>query len=110
MNENDEGTELELKKYEFIKRNQYKNKIVEIIKEYIEINNQKYYLKGLICTPTFNHFTALIITLSKNVFNLKEGFSYYYDGNSNNHEIIVAKDIASILEEDLPYIALYSNV
>jgi len=54
-------TELELKKNEFIKRNQFKNKIVEIIKDYIEINNQKHYLKSLICTPIFNNFTALII-------------------------------------------------
>ena len=59
LNISDEGTEIELKKYEFGRRIQYKEKIMETIKESFKIYETTYYLKGLICTPEFNHFKAL---------------------------------------------------
>ena len=75
----------------------------ELIKDYIGINNKRYYLRGMICTPKFNHFTALIIK-----YNLQKDCNYYYDGNSSYNDVRKIDNTDQILEKDLPYLALYS--
>ena len=106
LNDSDQGTELELKKLEFRRRIQYNKQIIELIKDYLEINNNKYYLRGIICTPKFNHFTALIINNDDKLNKLEKGVNYY-DGNSYFHDIRKIKDVKDILSSELPYLVLY---
>ena len=68
-----------------------------------------YYLKGLICTPTYNHFTSLVNNSIYNIFNLEKGLNYLYDSNANSNKIMEVKNLNEILEENLPYLALYSD-
>ena len=109
LKDSDKGTELELKKLEFIRREQYNIQIIELIKDYLEINNEKYYLSGIICTPSFNHFTALIINNDDKLNKLEKGVNYYYDGNSYYHDIRKVNDLKAILLSELPYLVLYTK-
>ena len=63
----------------------------------------------MICTPKFNHFTALIINNNDNFNNLENGENYYYDGDTYFHESRKVKNIKSVLLTDLPYLVLYSK-
>ena len=109
LSDSDIGTELDLKKCEFRRRLQYNKQIIELIKDFLEINNDKYYLRGMICTPKFNHFTALIINNNDNFNNLVKGENYYYDGDTYFHEVRKVKNIKTVLLTDLPYLVLYSK-
>ena len=63
----------------------------------------------MICTPKFNHFTALIINNNDNFNNLVKGENYYYDGDTYFHEVRIVKNIKTVLLTDLPYLVLYSK-
>ena len=96
-------------KEQFIRREQYKKQIIELINDYLVINNEKYYLRGMICTPKFNHFTALIINNDDKFNTLEKGVNYYYDGDSYFHDIRKVDDLKAILLSELPYLVLYSK-
>ena len=80
-----------------------------MIKDNIEINNKRYYLRGIIFSPEFNHFTALIIKYENNLYNLQKDCIYYYDGNSYYNNIKKIDNVEQLLEKDLPSLALYST-
>ena len=107
LNSSDEGSEIELKMCEFRRRIQYKKELIEKIKDNFKIFETTYYLRGIICTPKFNHFTALIINNQYLNLNLELGVNYYYDGNSDYHNINKIVNVNHLLEKDLPYLALY---
>ena len=109
LNISDQGTEIELKRIEFNRRIQYKDVIINLIKDMIKINNNIYKLKAVICTPKYNHFTALIINYGENISKLERGNSYYYDSMSQYHDIIKVKNFRAELKKNLPYLALYGN-
>ena len=94
---------------EFNRRMQYYLIISGYIKEEFEINNIKYNLKAIICTPKYNHFTAIIYNYKENYYNQKKDNNYYYDGMSKNHDISLLKNTALKLKTENPYIALYQK-
>ena len=73
------------------------------------MNNIIYNLNAVICTPKYNHFTALIINYRGDNSLLERGFSYYYDSMSKYHDIIKVKTYKINLKDNLPYLALYGK-
>ena len=51
----------------------------------------------------------MIINNQNNSLNLESGVNYYYDGNSAYHNIKKVEHLNNILEDKLPYLALYSK-
>ena len=65
----------------------YQNKIVNLLKYNISINNIKYNLCGLINMPTYNHFSASIINSKFHNKYVGGGKNYYNDALVDNSKI-----------------------
>ena len=65
----------------------YQNKIVNLLKYNISINNIKYNLCGLINMPTYNHFSATIINSKFHNKYVNKYKNIYNDALSNNSKI-----------------------
>ena len=64
------------------------NIIKNLILDKIEINNNIYVLKGLVSTPYSGHYNGIITDLKEDIYSLKKGNYYFYDGQKNNNEIV----------------------
>ena len=83
------------------------DKIIESFKVF----NDTYILKGIICQPTYGHYTSLLYQIEKDDHLLKKNFNYYYDDLNNNNEIITFEDnLNHFLEDKIPFILLYKKM
>ena len=92
---------------ELERRKKYNINIIEILKFNFTLNNEIYYLKGIINTPTYNHFTSFIIYYDGINNNLVKGENYYYDGLDPDYNIKSISDIKNEIIQYNPYIGLY---
>ena len=80
-------TQYEFDILEFQRRKQYKDVLYSLLKKEIKLENSLYELKGIILTPQYDHFTSLILNYNSDIFDLKKGFNYFYDGMTIQHDI-----------------------
>ena len=66
LKSDDHGSLFDLKNIEYDRRLKYRKNFVEILNNCININNCTYNLKGLILTPSFNHFTVALVNYEYN--------------------------------------------
>ncbi len=83
------------------------NKIINFLKPFLNISNNIYELKGLICLESPYHFIGYLINLEKDIYDLKKNFNYIHDGLSLDHNIIQIDDYRKNLLQNIPYVALY---
>ena len=63
-------------------------------------------IKGFILTPSFNHFTTVLVNYEYNNNYMKKGKNYYYNGMSKYHNIKEIYNLFENIELALPYLAL----
>ena len=85
------------------------NLIKNLILDKITINNNIYVLKGLVSTPYSGHYNGIITDLNEDIYPLKKGKYYFYDGQKNNNEIIEIENWRELLNTNLPYILFYNK-
>ena len=107
LNENDEGTQYELDILEFQRRKQYKDVLYSLLKKEIKLENSLYELKGIILTPQYDHFTSLILNYNSDIFDLKKGFNYFYDGMTIQHDINLVNNLSEVLKDNIIYMGVY---
>ena len=95
----------EVEDLEFNDRIKNNKKVLNMLNEDLYINNNNYKLLGIICTPSKDHYTGIIINLRKTVKNLKNNFDYYYDSLKGFIEKL--ENYRNKLESEYPYIDLY---
>ena len=110
LNEYDIGTYSELEILEFQRRSQYNDKLQKILINELIINQKKYELKAMILTPESDHFTSLLLNYQNDIFNLKKGINYYYNGDTSKHEIVEENDLNSLLLKNIPYLGVYIEI
>ena len=92
--------------------NNIKNNLLSIAKQLTDnfsFQKDEYILRGLICCPYNGHFVALIINLENEFKTLKKGYSYFYDDCSLNHNLQNVDNFLNILNNYLPYVAIYKR-
>jgi len=82
-----------------------KDKIVEAFSVY----KFKFSLKGIISSPFSGHYCGILTNLEKDENPLKKGKNYIYDDLKNDNEIIEIDDFYDILDQNIPYILVYSR-
>ena len=82
-----------------------KDKIVEKFSVY----NFRFSLKAIICSPFSGHYCGILINLEKDENLLKKGKNYFYDDLKNDNNIIEIEDYNNILDQNIPYILVYSR-
>ena len=82
-----------------------KNKIVDKFSVY----NYTFTLKSIICSPFSGHYSGFLINLEKDETNLKKGKNYFYDDLLNDNNIIEVSDFKPLLNQNIPYILIYSR-
>ena len=107
LNENDERTQYELDILEFQRRKQYKVLLYSLLKKEIKLENSLYELKGIILTPQYDHFTSLILNYNSDIFDLKKGFNYFYDGMTIQHDINLVNNLSEVLKDNIIYMGVY---
>ena len=85
----------------------YNKDIIENLQEKIVVYKDEYKLVGIVNMPESNHYTGLLIDLNENILQLKKGFNYCYDDNTDDYMIKQMEDYKNLLFEVNPYIALY---
>ena len=78
---------------ELERRKKYNNNIIEILKFNFTLNNKIYYLKGIINTPTYNHFISFIIDYDWINDNSVKRENYYYDELDPDYNVKSISDI-----------------
>ena len=107
LNENDKGDEYTLELIEFQRRVQYNMHITDILQPTIEIEKHIYELKSIISTPQSDHFTCFLLDFDKNIYSLKTGFNYYYDGTTTLHDIQPIENAKDLIISKNPYVGIY---
>ena len=112
LDENESGiiNNLEEETRNFNNRIIYNKQIIENLQEKIIVYKDEYKLVVIVNTPTYDHYTGLIIDLYENILQLKKGFNYYYDDFTDDYLIKAVNDYKSLLYEVNPYIALYVKI
>ena len=101
-----------LGKQNFLAFNRLKNNldlIKNLILDKIVINNINYILKGIVSTPYAGHYNGIITDLNEDIYLLKKGKYYFYDGQKNNNDIIEIENWRGLLDSNLPYILIYNK-
>ena len=101
------GTQNELDILEFQRRKQYNDVLFTLLEREIKIENSLYELKGIILTSQSDHFTSLILNYNSDIFDLKKGFNYFYDGSSKEHDITLVNNLAEVLKKNIIYMGIY---
>ena len=107
LNENDKGDEYTLELIEFQRRVQYNMHITDILQPTIEIEKHIYELKSIISTPQSDHLTCFLLDFDKNIYSLKTGFNYYYDGTTTLHDIQPIENAKDLIISKNPYVGIY---
>ena len=84
------------------------SEITNLFKSNIHINGIKYVLHALVFMPKYNHFTAEIINLEKNIDKLDKNKNYYYDGLNSNG--LIENDeqlLEDILKKKIIHLLIY---
>lgn len=82
-----------------------KDKIVETFSVY----KFKFSLKAIICLPFSGHYIGILTNLEKDENPLKKGKNYFYDDLKNDNNIIEIDDYKELLDQNIPYILVYSR-
>ena len=83
--------------------------IKEKIVENFSVYNYKFSLKAIICSPFSGHYCGMLINLEQDENPLKKGKNYFYDDLKNDNNIFEKDDFNALLEQNIPYILIYSR-